>query len=324
MENNTALTVQNDQQLPARVIQPVITVSELKAQVTDLDNFYRALMQEGTDYGKIPGTDKPTLLKSGAELLRYRSNLNPKFEVDDKGTDWKIGLFNYIITCNLYKDGEFIGAGVGSCNSYETKYRFRWVFESQLPRLTDKAGLPTKTINTKRGRAVMYRIDNENPQDLANTILKMAKKRAFVDAILTVTGASRIFTQDVEDFQEEMPNDPALAQKTEPNPPAASAPVVVPNPPPDALAADMNGNGHSDDLFPPEPGSPELPKAEKTLLQGQKPRATPANIRVIEAHRKRLGDEKFWNTAHELNIQTTANLYDDQAAALIGALSKVK
>ena len=48
----------------------------------------------------------------------------------------------------------------------------------------------------------MYRIENDNPQDLANTILKMAKKRSFVDGILTVTGASRIFTQDIEDIND--------------------------------------------------------------------------------------------------------------------------
>ena len=33
-----------------------------------------------------------------------------------------------------------------------------------------------------------------------NTILKMAKKRAFVDAILSATHSSHIFTQDMEDI----------------------------------------------------------------------------------------------------------------------------
>jgi len=33
-----------------------------------------------------------------------------------------------------------------------------------------------------------------------NTVLKMAKKRAYVDAILTATHASGIFTQDMEDI----------------------------------------------------------------------------------------------------------------------------
>lgn len=33
-----------------------------------------------------------------------------------------------------------------------------------------------------------------------NTVLKIAKKRAFVDAILTATHASKVFTQDIEDI----------------------------------------------------------------------------------------------------------------------------
>jgi len=32
--------------------------------------------------------------------------------------------------------------------------------------------------------------------------MKMAKKRALVSAVLMVTGASRIFTQDLEDYAE--------------------------------------------------------------------------------------------------------------------------
>ena len=38
-----------------------------------------------------------------------------------------------------------------------------------------------------------------------NTVLKMAKKRAHVDAILTATAASDIFTQDIEDMSEVIP-----------------------------------------------------------------------------------------------------------------------
>jgi len=37
---------------------------------------------------------------------------------------------------------------------------------------------------------------------MANTIVKMAQKRALISAILMVTCASRIFTQDLEDLAE--------------------------------------------------------------------------------------------------------------------------
>ena len=33
-----------------------------------------------------------------------------------------------------------------------------------------------------------------------NTVLKMARKRSYVDAILSATGSSRIFTQDIEEL----------------------------------------------------------------------------------------------------------------------------
>jgi hypothetical protein len=42
-------------------------------------------------------------------------------------------------------------------------------------------------------------IDNPDLPDLWNTVVKMAEKRARVDAVLAVTGASALFTQDVED-----------------------------------------------------------------------------------------------------------------------------
>ena len=192
----------------------IMPIEFLKQQTRQLEELYKGLMQEGTDYGKVPGTDKPTLFKSGAELLRLRARLDPKFAVDSSGTDLVMGIFCYQVTCDLYRDGEHIGAGVGSCNSLESKYRYRWVFESALPKGIDKTTLPSKKFQSKGRWYVTYRIENENPQDLANTILKMAKKRAFVDAILTVTGASRIFTQDIEDMVDEVPT----TEETKPSP----------------------------------------------------------------------------------------------------------
>lgn len=60
-----------------------------------------------------------------------------------------------------------MGEGVGACNNYEKKYKYY-----------------------KEG------IVFEDPLDRQNTLVKMAKKRAYVDAMLNVTGASRLFTQD--------------------------------------------------------------------------------------------------------------------------------
>jgi hypothetical protein len=179
----------------------VFSLDQIKNSVAELDKFYKTLMQEGTDYGTLPGTPKPGLYKSGAELLRLRFNFNPEFKISKGLTDIQKGFIEYDITCSLYRDGLLVAEGVGNANSLESKWRYRWVDERELPKGTDKDSITTKWIKTKAGGSYpKYRMENENPQDLANTILKMAKKRAFVDGILTATGASRIFTQDVEDM----------------------------------------------------------------------------------------------------------------------------
>ena len=54
----------------------------------------------------------------------------------------------------------------------------------------------------------------------------MAKKRALVDAVLTVTAASDIFTQDIEDIPEEILN--KGEKKPEPPKEEASKPAAKP------------------------------------------------------------------------------------------------
>jgi hypothetical protein len=44
------------------------------------------------------------------------------------------------------------------------------------------------------------KIENPDIADTYNTVLKMAKKRAYVDATITAAAASDMFTQDMEDF----------------------------------------------------------------------------------------------------------------------------
>ncbi len=65
------------------------------------------------------------------------------------------------------------------------------------------------------------KVENDNPADNYNTVLKMAKKRALVDAVLTATAASDIFTQDLEDIT-------ANIAAATPAVPVGAAPVAAP------------------------------------------------------------------------------------------------
>jgi hypothetical protein len=188
---------------PEQTLMIGSSVYELQNWAKKLDEFFASLMQKGTDYDVIPGTPKPTLLKSGAEMLRLGFGFNPEFKISKGLTDIQKGFIEYDVVCSLYKNGALVAEGVGNANSLESKWRYRWIFVNELPPGFDKEKAYKTygaTRKTKQG-GYQYRIENENPQDQANTILKIAKKRAFVDAILTATGASRIFTQDIEDME---------------------------------------------------------------------------------------------------------------------------
>jgi hypothetical protein len=176
---------------------------EVSNLVNKLSNFYRHVLKQGTDYDIIPGTPKPTLLKPGAELLLRYFNLRAEIKSMQsiENTDPNNPYFQYNVTIAIYNsNGEKLGEGMGSANSRETKFAYRWVSEKNVPANLDKKILEKKV---NKGE-ILYKIPSSPSEifSIANTIMKMAQKRALVSAVLMVTGASRIFTQDLEDYAE--------------------------------------------------------------------------------------------------------------------------
>lgn len=120
---------------------------------------------DGVDYGQIPGTDKPSLFKSGAEKIAQLFGLFGSYEILEKTIDKENGEIKYQFKCVLSTiDGVKIAEGFGVCTTQEKKYK------------------------------------SQNPWDIENTIMKMAKKRSLVDAAISVGVLSEVFTQDVEDL----------------------------------------------------------------------------------------------------------------------------
>jgi hypothetical protein len=172
------------------------------AQISQFQNVVKNTLKSGHDYGEVGGVTKPALLKPGAEKILMLMGLSSEYNILDKLEDYDKDIFAYTLKCTLKKNGMKITEGVGSCNSKEDKYRWRWVREDDLPLGSDKDTLKNRIDDWGH---VKYRIQNDDICSQANTILKMAKKRAQVDATLTVASLSEIFTQDVEDmaqFQE--------------------------------------------------------------------------------------------------------------------------
>lgn len=233
-----------------------MTAEKIQRQVNLIQEVMAKVMKEDVHYGKIPGCGpKPTLLKPGAEKLSTTFRLAPYYEI--RRGELGDGHREYEITCTLkhINTNMIISQGVGSCSTMEGKFRFRNT-EKKCPECGAEAIIKGKKeygggwlcfkkksgcgAKWQDGDAVIEdqadgKTEHDNPADYYNTILKMAKKRAHVDAVLTATAASDIFTQDIEDMPEvfngEPEKKPAPKKKAKPKAEPKREPPTEPGKP---------------------------------------------------------------------------------------------
>ena len=179
-----------------------LTAKEVKAQVNLIQSVMEEVMKDGVHYGVIAGCgNKKTLLKAGAEKIMATFRLAPDIIIEDLSKPDEV---RYRITVKLLSaSNNFVGSGIGECSSNEEKYMYRRAIsddefnETPEDRRREKWG-------KSYGKVAKIKQVRMNVADVANTVLKMAKKRALVDAVLTATAASDIFDQDLEEMPEEI------------------------------------------------------------------------------------------------------------------------
>lgn len=190
---------------PATYVQEArhLTKEEVIAQRSKVLEVMAAVMKPNVHYGKIPGCQKPSLYKPGSEVLlsTFRIAIDPivtdlstedciKYRVEVKGTS--------MVT------GAYLGSGIGECSSDEEKYRWRKATCRQEFDSTPEDRRRLKWMKNKNGEFFEAQQVRTSPADVANTIVKMAKKRSQIDFTLTATAASDVFSQDIEDLAEEL------------------------------------------------------------------------------------------------------------------------
>jgi hypothetical protein len=180
----------------------VMSLKQVTDRVNLVHKVLETVMKRDTHFGAVPGCGaKMVLLKPGADVLAMTFRLVPQFAVTR--TELPDGHREYDVTCSMYgADGAMLGQGVGSASTMEKKYRYR---------------------KDAKGNAT----ENADIADVYNTVLKIAKKRAHIDATLTVTGAADLFTQDLIDEDAE-PVKQAPAMPTRKAEPQAQAPAAQP------------------------------------------------------------------------------------------------
>lgn len=230
-------------------VAPVISIEQAIARHRMLSSYVSQVMQEGHDFGAIPGTGtKPTLLKPGAEKLTTLFGLTKRLFIVEKTEDWTgrddgEPFFYYLYRCALYRGELLIAEADGSCNSRETKYRWREA-QRKCPACGVAAIIKGRAeygggwicFGKKGGCGAKYaedsplimqqqvgRIANPDVADQVNTIQKMAAKRALIAATLLAVNASEFFTQDIEDFAHDVQPEP-LPEPPKPTKPSPSKP----------------------------------------------------------------------------------------------------
>lgn len=204
----------------ARVQDAAMGVTEILAQVKLIQEIMGKVMHEGEHFGTIPGCGpKKTLLQPGAQKLTMTFRLAPEYQIQE--TNHPGGHKEYRVICTLrsISSGSFVGQGVGCCSTLEGKYRWK-NGARKCPECGKETIIKGKAeygggwlcFGKKGGCGAKWedgaaeiesqsteRVEHDSPADFFNTVLKMAKKRAFVDATITATAASDIFTQDIGD-----------------------------------------------------------------------------------------------------------------------------
>jgi hypothetical protein len=205
---------------------PAMSIELAVERYNAVTEFVSRVLRRDIDYGVIPGTEKRTLLKPGAEKLTTFFGLSTRFQLLERIEDWTGAghdgepFFYYLYRCRLYRGELLIAESDGSCNSREQKYRYR-----EAQRACPSCGQPCiikgreeygggwLCFKKKGGCGAKFadgdreiegqqtgRVFNPDIADQVNTIQKMAQKRSLVASVLLAVNASEFFTQDVEDM----------------------------------------------------------------------------------------------------------------------------
>ena len=152
----------------AGTVQGQDMMEQMRLKRDELEQIIHNALQPEVDY-MILDNRKFCLLKAGAEKLSDYYGYTVRYQLVQASANHVTEHALYIVKAILksWQTGEDIAEGLGLASSQEEKYE----------------GLDS--------------------MEVANTVLKMAKKRAYVDAVITAVGGSFLFTQDLEEKRTE-------------------------------------------------------------------------------------------------------------------------
>ena len=178
-------------------------IDDVIVQAEIIQDLMKSMMKPNIHYGNIPGFgNKPSLYKAGAEKILSAFNIVVQPDVIDLSSETEI---RYRVAAKGYSNGRFVGGGVGECSSNEERLKWRRAVCDDEWNETPEEHRRIKWYKDRnRNRQIVtFKQVRTESADQANTVLKIAKKRALIDLCLTATAASDLFAQDLEDLTPE-------------------------------------------------------------------------------------------------------------------------
>jgi hypothetical protein len=196
----------------AQIISPIygeiVPIAAIQQNITRVQAAKAAVMKEHTHYGTIPGTPKPSLFKPGAEIinLMFGVSVDPTQKDDEEAVD-EVGVRFYRCSIRMaFKTrlGIFLGASYGYASSLEEKYKWRRATGKREFDATPDGRRRTKFRKGNNGTEYEEQQVRTEVEDIKNTIVQMAMKRAEVSGTRRVHALSDMFGQDLEDMPAEI------------------------------------------------------------------------------------------------------------------------
>lgn len=198
------------ERLESPIYGEIMPVAAIQQNIARVQTLKKEVLKEGIDYGVIPGTQKPSLYKPGAEMVNLMFGVSvdpdPMALREDEGVD-ELGVPFYRATVRMVlktRSGLFLGASYGSASSLEEKYKWRRATGPKEFAATAEGRKRTKFKRGKNNTEYEELQVRTEVEDLKNTILQMAMKRAEVSGTKRVHALSGMFGQDLEDLPEEI------------------------------------------------------------------------------------------------------------------------
>lgn len=181
-------TTGGDQEPQPLVVTPGY-VESTQRSLALLHQLVTEVLVKNRDYGSVPGVPGEFLWDPGASqiIAAFNCHIGNRRILSHIDDGKKIAILIEVPIVHNTTQTE-VGSGIGASSTLETKHKYRWVEHPA------EWGYPEDSLKTLKTRRkydnLEYRILNPEYDELLNTLVKMASKRAEVDAAEALPGVA--------------------------------------------------------------------------------------------------------------------------------------